>query len=266
MSTNEVQDRVEKNEAVIYGDDRIIRTIIKMRTKIAELNDEYKERLDALEADKKKLEVYLVARLQERGAKQTKTDSGTAFIGERMTATIADADLFRQFCLDQRDLDFFQARVKLEHLREFMDANGGALPPGVSVFREVTLNVRVPTRGVVAMPRSQQLEKELQDKGLGHLRVTERMVEDQIDICQFHHFPGTRTIACCITLRNGFTVVGVASCVHAENFRPDIGERLAREDAVSKVWEFCGYKLRDMLYEAEQYQLSRGKQNADSCG
>ena len=112
------------------------------------------------------------------------------------------------------------------------------------------------------MPRTQELDRELQEQGLGYMRVTERMVEDQIELCQFHRFEGTRTIVCCLTMRNGFTVVGVSSCVHPENFRADIGERLAREDAVKRVWEFCGYKLRDMLHETETFNR-RKEENAN---
>lgn len=141
-----LDDRVEKNEAAIIGDDRIVRVIIKIRDAIAELNTEYKGKLDALEQQKHRLEVELIGRLQQRGATQTKTDFGTAFFGESMKVTIADPEAFKAFCRKQDDLDFFQLRVKLEHLKEYIAGSGGEVPPGLSIFREVTLNVRVPTK------------------------------------------------------------------------------------------------------------------------
>src|SRR5574337_24464 len=137
------------------GDDRIVRVIIKIRDTIAAVNKEYEDRLDVLKAQKQRLEVELLRRLNERGATQTKTAAGTAFISESMKATVADEDLFKRFCLDQHDVDFFQLRVKVEHLREFMTANAGMLPPGLSVFREATVNVRSPAKkGVKGEPEA----------------------------------------------------------------------------------------------------------------
>jgi hypothetical protein len=137
---------VEINEAIIIGDDRLVGVIIKIRDKIADLNKEYEEALKTLREQKQRIENEVIRRLQERGASQTKTGKGTAFLGESMQATIADETQFKRFCLEQADLDFFQSRVKVAHLKEFMDNNEGKLPPGISVFREVTLNVRIPTK------------------------------------------------------------------------------------------------------------------------
>lgn len=46
---------------------------------------------------------------------------------------------------------------------------------------------------------------------------------------------GQKTTVCCITLWNGFEIVGVSSCLHPEQYSRHVGERLAREDAMSKV-------------------------------
>jgi hypothetical protein len=52
---------------------------------------------------------------------------------------------------------------------------------------------------------------------------------------------------CVLVLANGFTVTGESACASPENFNADIGKRLAREDAVRKIWPLMGYELRTQL-------------------
>ena len=52
---------------------------------------------------------------------------------------------------------------------------------------------------------------------------------------------------CVLVLRNGFTVTGESACASPENFNPEIGRRIARENAVSKVWPLLGYALKEKL-------------------
>lgn len=52
---------------------------------------------------------------------------------------------------------------------------------------------------------------------------------------------------CVLVLRNGFTVTGESACASPENFNADIGRRIARENAVAKIWPLMGYELRSKL-------------------
>lgn len=58
-----------------------------------------------------------------------------------------------------------------------------------------------------------------------------------------------RTTICQLTLQNGFTVVGVSACVAPKNFDKEIGQNIAKDNAVEKVWELEGYLLRQRLFE-----------------
>jgi len=52
---------------------------------------------------------------------------------------------------------------------------------------------------------------------------------------------------CVLVLRNGFTVTGESACASPENFDAEIGRRVARENAVQKIWPLMGYELRSKL-------------------
>jgi len=52
---------------------------------------------------------------------------------------------------------------------------------------------------------------------------------------------------CVLVLRNGFTVTGESACASPENFNTEIGRKIARENAVQKVWSHLGFRLKDKL-------------------
>lgn len=55
---------------------------------------------------------------------------------------------------------------------------------------------------------------------------------------------------CVLVLRNGFTVTGESACASPDNFNAEIGRRIARENAVAKIWPLLGFRLRDKLAAA----------------
>lgn len=57
---------------------------------------------------------------------------------------------------------------------------------------------------------------------------------------------------CVLVLRNGYTVTGESACASPENFDPEIGRRIARENAVQKCWSLLGYELKERLYQRTQ--------------
>lgn len=52
---------------------------------------------------------------------------------------------------------------------------------------------------------------------------------------------------CVLVLRNGFTVTGESACASKENFDAELGRKIARQNAVAKVWPLMGYALKDRL-------------------
>jgi hypothetical protein len=52
---------------------------------------------------------------------------------------------------------------------------------------------------------------------------------------------------CVLVLRNGFTVTGESACASPENFDAEIGRKIARTNAVSKIWPLMGYELKSKL-------------------
>jgi len=52
---------------------------------------------------------------------------------------------------------------------------------------------------------------------------------------------------CVLVLKNGFTVTGESACASPENFNAEIGKKVARENAIEKIWMLEGYLLKQRL-------------------
>ena len=96
----------------------------------------------------------------------------------------------------------------------------------------------------------QEIEKEIQDKGLTAPRLTPSLIDLLIAGRDFHVFGDTCLTVCCLTLKNGFTVTGESACASPENFNAEIGQKIAFEQARSKIWMLEGYLLKQRLSEA----------------
>lgn len=57
---------------------------------------------------------------------------------------------------------------------------------------------------------------------------------------------------CVLVLRNGFTVTGESACASPENFDAEIGRKIARQNAVAKIWPLMGYELRSNLAKSSE--------------
>lgn len=66
------------------------------------------------------------------------------------------------------------------------------------------------------------------------------------DTC--HYVPLSLMTFCILVLANGFTVTGESACVSADNYDKAIGEKIARENAINKIWPLMGYSLKQYLY------------------
>ncbi len=114
------------------------------------------------------------------------------------------------------------------------------------------------------MATDNEIEQEIKDKGLTAPRVTPEHIKSCI--VSEHYFTagegveyngGGPSVAapdplhlltiCVLVLRNGFTVTGESALVSPENFDAEIGKKIARDNAVQKIWMLEGYALKDRL-------------------
>jgi len=92
-----------------------------------------------------------------------------------------------------------------------------------------------------------KLEQELQALGLNAPRLSPTMISETILTEQYYVFPGTVMTVCCLTLKNGFNVVGTSAPASPENFNEAKGKEIAKDKAREQIWALEGYLLKSKL-------------------
>lgn len=92
-----------------------------------------------------------------------------------------------------------------------------------------------------------EIENEINAKDLNAPRITPSDIDACIVSDSYYVFPGTTLTVCCLTLKNGYLVVGESACASPENFDREIGAKIARDNARGKIWGLEGYRLRSEL-------------------
>ena len=100
----------------------------------------------------------------------------------------------------------------------------------------------------MAKEECKSTEELIQEKGLVAPRLTPQLMEATVRDSVFHKLTDVLTV-CVSTLRNGFTVTGESACASPENYNQEIGEKIARENAIEKIWLLEGYLLKQKLFE-----------------
>ncbi len=116
------------------------------------------------------------------------------------------------------------------------------------------------------------IEQEIKAKGLTAPRVTPADIEE--NITSEHYFTAAQAAFggaaplddipaalalltfCVLVLKNGFTVTGESACASPENFDADLGRKIARANAVNKVWPLMGYALKQRLHQQKTTELA----------
>lgn len=116
------------------------------------------------------------------------------------------------------------------------------------------------------------IEAEIKAKGLTAPRVTPADIEANIG--GEYYFTGDTATAgspqmdglnlltfCILVLKNGFTVTGESACASPENFDAELGKKIARANAVNKIWPLMGYALKQRLHDIANAQPPAAESN-----
>lgn len=181
--------------------------------------------------------------------------------------------------LEPEDLEACDAAMRLEQAKEdYTIATAGNSI--VTLIGAGTYTIRIPpgyaahlrNTGEVILEKvvnDNEIEKEIQAKGLNAPRVTLEQIEARIALecyttgeCfsvwsdrgqwkeeKIRLLNELELVTVCIlVLQNGYKVTGESACVSRENFNAELGRKIARQKAVEKIWALEGYLLKEHEY------------------
>lgn len=121
---------------------RLTKAYIKIRDARAALKKDWAAEDEKLKGKLEKIEAELLKFLNETNQNSSKTDSGIVYKQEEITPTGSDWAAFYDWVARNNAFDALERRIKKTFVSEYMGTHDGAIPPGVSVYREYVVRVR----------------------------------------------------------------------------------------------------------------------------
>jgi hypothetical protein len=114
---------------------------IKMRDRKAELKAEFDAKVAPLNEKMDKLEAKLLDVFNQTGMDSVKTEFGTAYATTRVTASVADKEVFMAHIREHDDWGLLEVRASKTAVDQYRSVHDD-IPPGVSMREERVVNVR----------------------------------------------------------------------------------------------------------------------------
>lgn len=120
---------------------KLINAFIVLRGKKEDLAERQKQEMEQITKKMETIEIAIRKAALDAGVDSFKTEVGTATVVHNLKVSCEDWVVFREFLEDKDPLTFLGKRISVTSIRDFMDANDGAVPPGVKTFREASLRI-----------------------------------------------------------------------------------------------------------------------------
>lgn len=114
---------------------------IKMRDKKSQMKAEFEASIAPLNEKMEKLEAKLLDIFNKTGMDSVKTEFGTAYTTTRVTASVADREVFMNYVKDNEEWSLLEVRAAKTAVEQFRSIHDD-IPPGISMREERVVNVR----------------------------------------------------------------------------------------------------------------------------
>lgn len=121
--------------------DTLVGAYLQLRSKKEAREKEIKDELKPLNTAMEKLNAVLTDRLAQDGSESIRTKHGTVYKTERRSVKVNDWEAALDWIKQSKAWGFLERRMNKTAVETFLEENG-ELPPGVSISRELRVNVR----------------------------------------------------------------------------------------------------------------------------
>lgn len=113
----------------------------QLREKKKQLKKQYEEKVERIDSAMRKIEVALLKFMEESGVESVKTADGTAYLNTIKRASVKDWEALVEWVRENERWDVLTKGVSKTAVLDVLE-DEGALPPGVDLYVERTVNVR----------------------------------------------------------------------------------------------------------------------------
>jgi hypothetical protein len=118
-----------------------IKQYIQLRDKIKEVEAKHKEELKPYKQALETLSGVLLTHLQNIGGEGVRTQSGTVYVSEKKSASLADPAAFMDYVVSTERWDLLDRKANVTAVTDYI-SEFNAPPPGVNYSTMLTVGVR----------------------------------------------------------------------------------------------------------------------------
>jgi hypothetical protein len=121
--------------------DEVIKAYLQLRTQKEELAKKHKEEMAPLNDGMNKCQAWVHQILMSQGQRNTRTDSGSAFLQDDFSVTVEDWPAILSFVREHNLWEFLERRVSKTVISEYIESTK-TLPPGLKTSTEISCHIR----------------------------------------------------------------------------------------------------------------------------
>jgi hypothetical protein len=122
--------------------EKLTRVYIKIRDARAELSANFKKEDDDLKEKQDKIKRALLDHCKEHNVESVRTSEGLFYRSVKQRYWTSDWDSMNKFILENEVPEFYEKRLNQTVVKQFLEENPDAVPPGLNVDSEYTISVR----------------------------------------------------------------------------------------------------------------------------
>ena len=128
--------------APVVDTKRLVSAFLKIRDAKTALTRKYEEEKADLDSKLELIEQALLKFLNDHKMDSAKAGAATFYRQEEIIPAGSDWDRFYKWVVKHDAFEALERRIKKTFIKEYMEANDGAIPPGVTVHRSYAVRVR----------------------------------------------------------------------------------------------------------------------------
>ena len=125
--------------------DKLAKIYRKLRSKIADLTQEYDTQVEILKAQQEEIKNAMKDQMKTMGVTSVRTTEGTVVLSVKTRYSTQDWDEFKKFVIAHEAIELLEKRIAQTNMKQFLEENPGVVPPGLNSTSEFDISVRKPT-------------------------------------------------------------------------------------------------------------------------
>ena len=122
--------------------DKLTRVFVKIRDKRTEIAAAFKAEDDALKEQQETIKAHLLQHCKDHNVDSVRTSEGMFYRTVRTRYWTSDWEAMHKFVLEHEMPEFFEKRLNQGVVKEYLEENPEAVPPGLNTDSKYEITVR----------------------------------------------------------------------------------------------------------------------------